>query len=90
MNELCGDYQQGGCLYNKPTSGIQWTPKHLWMSYKPHKQTLEKAGQSTYGSGVVVISLLMELSIDDENILYHCVQVWWVLVKARVIQTTLT
>ena len=52
--------------------------------------SLGKAGQSTYGSGVVVISLLMELSIGDENIIYHCVQMWQVLVKARVIQTTLT
>ena len=65
MNKSCGDYQQGGCLY-KPNSGIQWTPKHSWMSYKPQKQSSEKAGQSTFGS-VVVISLLMELSIGDEK-----------------------
>ena len=33
MNQLCSDFQQGGFLYN-PTSGIQWTPEHLWMSDK--------------------------------------------------------
>ena len=28
INELCGDSQQGACLY-KPTIGSQWTPKYL-------------------------------------------------------------
>ena len=31
IDQLGGDFQQGGCLY-KPTSGIQWTPKHSWIS----------------------------------------------------------
>ena len=55
MNELGGDFRQGGCLY-KPTSGIHWTPEHSWKSDRPQKQTSEKADQSTFGSGVVVIS----------------------------------
>ena len=41
MNESGGDFQQGGCLY-KPTSGIQWTPEHLWTSDRLQKQALEK------------------------------------------------
>ena len=55
MNNLGGDFQQGGCLY-KPTSGIQWISKHSWTSEKPQKQALENAGQSMFGSGIVVIS----------------------------------
>ena len=55
MNELGGDFQQSGCLYNL-ISGIQWTPEHLWMSDKPQKQASEKADQSTLGNGVMVIS----------------------------------
>ena len=34
INQSCGDFQQGGYLY-KPTSGIQWTPEHLWTSDRP-------------------------------------------------------
>ena len=52
MNRSGGDFQQGGCLY-KPTSGIQRTPKYSWTSERPQKQA---ADQSTFGSGVVVIS----------------------------------
>ena len=60
------------------------------MSYKPQKQTSEKAGQSTFGSGVVVIILLMELLIDDEkNSLPLCANVAG-FGKARVIQTKFT
>ena len=55
MNESGGDFQQGGCLY-KPTSGIQLTPEHSWTLDRPQKQALEKADQSTGGSGVVTIS----------------------------------
>ena len=66
INQSCGDFQQGSCLY-KPTSGIQWTPEHLWTSDKPQKQASAKADLSTFGSGLV--SLLMELSIDGENCL---------------------
>ena len=55
INKSGGDSQQGGCLY-KPTSGIQCTPEHLWTSDKPQKQASEKADQSTFGSGAVVIS----------------------------------
>ena len=32
------------------------------------KQASEKADQSTFGSGVMIISLLIELSIDDDEI----------------------
>ena len=55
INQLCGDFQQGGCLY-KPTSGIQWTPEHSWTSDRPQKQASAKADPSTFGSGVLVIS----------------------------------
>ena len=61
-----GDFQQGGCLY-KPTSGIQWTPEHSWTSDRPQKQASAKADLSIFGSGVLAISLLMELSIDGEK-----------------------
>ena len=55
MNKSVGDFQQGGYLY-KPTSGIQWTLKHLWTSDKLQKQASEKANQSTFGSSAVVNS----------------------------------
>ena len=55
MNKLGGDFQQGSCLY-KPTSGIQWTAEHSWMSDRPQKQAPEKADQSTFGSDIVIIS----------------------------------
>ena len=55
MNESGADYQQGNSLY-KLTSGIQWTLEHLWTSDRPQKQTSEKAYQSTFGSGIVLIS----------------------------------
>ena len=54
-NESGGNFQQRGCLY-KPISGTQWTPEHLRTSDRPQKQPSEKADQSTFGSGVVVIS----------------------------------
>ena len=67
-NQLYGDFQQGGCLY-KPTSGIQWTPKHSWTSDRPQKQASAKADLSTFGSGILqLVSLLMELSIDGETV----------------------
>ena len=55
MNESGGNFQEGGCLY-KPTSGIQWTTEHSWMSDRPQNQASEKADQSTFGSGVVIIN----------------------------------
>ena len=55
MNESGGNSQQGGSLY-KLTSGIHWTPKHSWTYARPQKQASEKADQSTFGSGVMVIS----------------------------------
>ena len=55
INQLRGDFQQGGCLY-KPTSGIQWTSKHLWTSDRPQKQASAKADLSTFGSGALAIS----------------------------------
>ena len=66
INQWCGDFQQGGCLY-KLTSDIQWTPEHLWMSDTYQKQASAKADLSIFGSVVLTISLLMELSIDNEN-----------------------
>ena len=55
INQLCGDFQQGGCLY-KPTSGIQWTPEHSWTSDRHQKQASAKADLSTFGSDVLAIS----------------------------------
>ena len=56
-NESSDDFQQGGGLY-KPTRGIQLTPKPLWKSDRLQKQASEKekVDQSTFGSGVLVIS----------------------------------
>ena len=71
INQSYGDFQQGGCLY-KLTSGIQWTPEHSWTSDRPQKQASAKADLSTFGSGVLAISLLMELFIDGEN----CSLIW--------------
>ena len=55
INQSYGDFQQGGCLY-KPTSDIQWTPEHSWMSDRPQKQASAKADLSTFGSGVLAVS----------------------------------
>ena len=55
ISQLCGDFQQVGCLY-KPTSGIQWTPEHSWTSDRPQKQASAKADLSTFGSGVLALS----------------------------------
>ena len=75
INQSCGDFQQGGCLY-KPTSGIQWTPEHSWTSDRPQKQASAKADPLTFYCGVLVISLLMELPINDKNCsLPWCAQV---------------
>ena len=54
MNES-GDFQQGGCLY-KLISGIQLVSGHSWTSDRPQKQASDKADESTFGSGVVIIS----------------------------------
>ena len=55
ISQLCGDFQQGGCLY-KATSGIQWTPEHLWTSDRPQKQASAKPDLLIFGSGVLAIS----------------------------------
>ena len=55
INQSCDDFQQDGCLY-KPTSGIQWTPEHSWMSNWPKKQALAKASLLTFGSAIPVIN----------------------------------
>ena len=44
----CDDFQQGGYLY-KPSSGIQWTPEHSWISNRPKKQNSAKADPATFG-----------------------------------------
>ena len=54
-DESGDDFQQVDCLY-KLTSGNQWTPEHSWTSDRPQKQASEKGDQSTFGSGVLVIS----------------------------------
>ena len=55
INQSSGDFQQGGCLY-KPSSDIQWTPKHSWTSERPQKQASAKADLSTFRSGILAIS----------------------------------
>ena len=55
INQLYGDFQQGGCLY-KPISGIQLTPEHSWTSDRHQKQASAKADLSTFGSGLLAIS----------------------------------
>ena len=55
IDQSCGDFQQGGCMY-KPTSCIRWTPKRSWTSDRPQKQASAKVDSSTFGSGVLVIS----------------------------------
>ena len=40
--QLCGDFQQGGCIY-KLSSSIQLIPEHLWMSDRPWEQAMAKA-----------------------------------------------
>ena len=66
MDKPAGDFQRGGSLF-MPTSDIQRTPKHSWTSDRHQKQASAKAYPTAFGNGVLVISLLMELSIDNEN-----------------------
>ena len=40
------------------------TPEHSWTSDRPQKPASEIADQSTFGSGVVVISLFIDEAID--------------------------
>ena len=72
INESGGDYQEGGCLCSvgyyiygasKPVMLSGHQPQRSWTSDRP-----QKADQSTFGNGVVVlINLSMELSIGDRN-----------------------
>ena len=78
IDKLGGYFQQGGCLY-KSITGIHEHPGtcgHLiGLRNKLQKQASEKVDQSSFDSGIVIIiSLLMELLIGDENILWHCVR----------------
>ena len=43
-------------LFQKPTSGSQWTPTHSRMSDWPQKQASAKADLLTFGNGVMTIS----------------------------------
>ena len=67
MYQSASVFKQGGYLY-KPTSGIQWTPKHLWMSDRPKKSLIKNRPVNIWqwctGNQLV---LLVELSIDDES-----------------------
>ena len=85
INQSCVDFQQGGCLYKPTSSGIHWTPEHSWMSDRPHKQASAKADPSTFGSDVLVISLLIKLSIDNKTVLcnWHSVPKWQVAIVAK-------
>ena len=62
INQSCGDFQQGGCMY-KPPNGIQWTPEHSWTSNRPQKQASTKADLSTFGSGVLANSWFIDGAI---------------------------
>ena len=66
MDELDGDFQQGGCLYNL-TSGIQCNGHPNTCGHLTGLRNASQVDQSTFGNGVVVIRLLMELLIDDEK-----------------------
>ena len=56
IDQSDGDFQQGGCLH-KPTSDMQWTPKHSWcLIGLRNMQASAKADPSTFGSVVQVIS----------------------------------
>ena len=58
-------FQQGVCLY-KPTSSINEHPstrRHV----TGHRNQLQKADQSTFGSSVVVISYLIDGAIDGDT-----------------------
>ena len=80
-NQSCSDFQQGGYLY-KPTSGIQWTPKHSWMSDRHQKQVSAKADPQHL---VVVYwqlgSLLWSYPLTMRAALCHSVCKWWVMAK---------
>ena len=60
ISQLDGDFQQGGCLF-KSTSGSQWTPVHLWMSDRPHKQALAKADLAVVLATVVWEKLAVKI-----------------------------
>ena len=66
MNESGDDFQQGGCLY-KPTSGTHWTPEHSWTSDRSQKEASEQTSQLVAVVMLQLVSLLIELSIGDEN-----------------------
>ena len=63
INQLSGDLQQGGCLY-QPTRDIQWIHEHSSSSGRPQKQASPKADSLTFGSGVPVISKLLDGAND--------------------------
>ena len=72
IKQSCGDFQQGSCLY-KSTSGIQWTPEHpsthgrvTGLRNKPQQKQTCQHLTVVYWQ---LVSLLMELSIDEKNVL---------------------
>ena len=64
---------------------MQWTLKHSWMPDRPQKRTTAKAGWSTFNSRVLVISLLMELTIGNEN---HSLPVFGLVPAATLLKIT--
>ena len=73
INQSCDDPY-------KPTSGMQWIPEYLWTSDRPQKQASAKADHLAVVYWQLV-GLLMELSSDDEIVLYHSVRKWQVVAK---------
>ena len=62
----------------------QWHSMDIWALveiWQASESSLSKSRPSTFGSGVLIISLIMEISIDDEAVLCHSVHKWWVLTK---------
>ena len=64
INQSCGDFQQGGCLY-KLTSGHPSTCGRLTgLRNKPQQKQICQHLVVAYWQ---LVSLLMELSVDSEN-----------------------
>ena len=65
MNESSGDFQQGGCLY-KLSSGSNGSNGHLSTCgcLTDLRNKSQKADQSTFGSGVAIISQLIDRTIS--------------------------
>ena len=71
INQSCGDFQQGGCLY-KPTNGIQWTPEHSWTSDRTQKQASAKADPSMFGHQIKSLVSFFPIIEIEKSICKPC------------------